>query len=152
MLHARTSGFNSPGAGEAGLRVSRCLLGVGAAWRGPVLPTGSSSSRCSVPGADQASLLPWQAARPHRGEQDKAREGENRKSCGQNSQGNHGFTKPCHDPCCCPSLAEPYLSVAQVCCLAVCRVCWPRCKRRETDCRDCQTARHTRAGTCSRCL
>lgn len=74
---------------------------------------------------------------------------ENRQSCGQNSQGNCGFTKPRHDPCCCPSLTEPCLSAVQVCCLLMCQICWLRCKWRETDCRDFRIAKHTKAGTSS---
>lgn len=74
---------------------------------------------------------------------------KNRQSCGQNSQGNCGFTKPHHAPCCCPLLTEPYPSVMQVRRLLICQICWLRCKWIETDCRDFRIAKHTKAGTSS---
>lgn len=133
------SEFKSPCAGEAGLRVGRWLLGFGCACWGP-----------------GAARLPWEQKVLGAGGGGvcvgsgpflAVANCEDRKSCGQNSQGNCGFTKPCHNSCCCPLLTEPYLPVMQVCCLLICQICWLRCKWIETDCRDFRIAKHTKAGT-----
>lgn len=130
------SEFNSLCVGEAGLRVSRWQLGLGCAWWGP-----------------GAAHLQWEqkvfGARGVSGPVPAVASWENRKCCGQNPHGNCVSAEPCPDPCCCCCSLIHTLYVMQVCCLLICQICWLRCKWVETDCRDFQIAKHTKAGTSS---
>lgn len=129
------SEFNSPWVREAGLRVSRGCWG----WDEPV------GSWCCTPAAGAESVWCQRCLGPCT-------------CCGQLEEQKVPWSEFPRELWFCRTLSQslllllltdPHPYVMQVCCLLICQICWLRCKWIETDCRDFQICKHTKAGTSS---
>lgn len=131
------SEFNSPWVGEAGLRVSSGCWG----WDVPggvLVHTCSRSRKCLVPGVSWALSLLWPAGRTE-------------SPVVRIPKGTVVLQNLVPILAAAVAVAHWSLPICDAGLLSFnsCQICWLRCKWIETDCRDFQIAKHTKAGTSS---